>query len=77
MRYSSHVSAKSVLYGKYLVQDQDSNIYKCTTATIKNNNLYAQLFSAQEVILLPLFLTHTVLLMVDVRQQSEFFIRTV
>ena len=55
MRCSTHVSVKSFLYGKYLVQDQDSNIYKCTTATIKNNNLYVQLFSSEEVILPPLF----------------------
>ena len=34
-----------VLYGKYLVQDLDLNIYKGATATTKNNNLYVQLFS--------------------------------
>ena len=33
------------LYGKYLVQDLDLNVYKRTTTTTKNNNLYIQHFS--------------------------------
>ena len=64
-------------YGKYLVQDLDLNIYKCTTAAIKNNNLYVQLFSAGTSHLNPSIVTQSALLMADVRQQRELFIRTV
>ena len=66
-----------VLYGNYLDQDLDLNIYKCTTVTIKNNNLYVPLLSAARSHLTPSFLTQTALLMAYVRQQSELFIRTV
>ena len=72
MRVRSHV-----LYGKYLVQDLDLNIYKRTTATIKSNNLHVQLFSGGRSHSSASFLTRTALLMADVCQQREFFIRTV
>ena len=66
-----------VLCNKYLVQDLDLKIYKCTTAAIKNNNLYVQLFSAGTSHLTLSILTQSALLMADVRQQRELLIRTV
>ena len=66
-----------VLYGKYLVQELDLSIYKCTTATTKNNNLYIPLFSSGRSHLNSSFLTQAALLMPDVRQKRGLFIRTV
>ena len=66
-----------VLYGKHLVQELGLSIYKCTTTTTKNNNLYIPLFSSGRSHLNSSFLTQAALLMPDVRQQRGLFIRTV
>ena len=51
-------------------------IYKCTTATTKNNSQYIQFFSPGTSNLIPSFFTQTALLMPYVLQEMELFIRT-
>ena len=73
MIYSIHVSAESCslwqVFDSRLVRFE--HIYKYTTATTKNNNLYIQLFSPGTSHLAPFFVTHTALLVPDVLRQRN------